>query len=234
MPREDGEGFHAELAEYAEERRRGDHAGRKRAQKPKCIQSASFSASSAISALNGAQANILLDIPFTDDYSMYRGNHRMIDVTDRAILNILQQDGRTSNADIARQVSLAPSAVLERIRKLEERGVIRGYSADINSKALEYGLTAIIAIRTSECGEGVGELLSAVPEVQEVHEVAGDDCFYIKVVSKDAESLGRFLREKIKGIPNVINTRTTVVLKTFKEGTIVPIEQGELMKAKGK
>jgi len=76
--------------------------------------------------------------------------------------------------------------------------------------------------------------LIVIPEVQEVHEVAGDDCFYIKVVSKDAESLGRFLREKIKGIPNVINTRTTVVLKTFKEGTIVPIEQGELMKAKGK
>jgi Lrp/AsnC family leucine-responsive transcriptional regulator len=158
----------------------------------------------------------------------------MIDAIDKAILNILQQDGRTSNADIARQINLAPSAVLERIRKLEERKVIRGYSADIDSKALEFGLTSIIAIRTSECGEGVGELLSAVPEVQEVHEVAGDDCFYIKVVSKDAESLGRFLREKIKGIPNVINTRTTVVLKTFKEGTIVPIEQGELTKAKGK
>ena len=93
----------------------------------------------------------------------------MIDVIDKAILNILQQDGRTSNADIARQINLAPSAVLERIRKLEERKVIRGYSADIDSKALDFGLTSIIAIRTSECGEGVGELLSAVPEVQEVH-----------------------------------------------------------------
>jgi DNA-binding Lrp family transcriptional regulator len=63
--------------------------------------------------------------------------------------------------------------------------------------------------------------------------VAGDDCFYIKVVSRDAESLGVFLREKIKNISNVVNTRTTVVLKTFKQGTIVPIEQ-ELTKAKGK
>jgi Lrp/AsnC family leucine-responsive transcriptional regulator len=60
----------------------------------------------------------------------------MIDAIDKAILNILQQDGRTSNADIARQVNLAPSAVLERIRKLEERRIIRGYSADIDSKAL--------------------------------------------------------------------------------------------------
>ena len=160
----------------------------------------------------------------------------MIDAIDKLILQILQKDGRTSNADIARQVNLAPSAVLERIRKLEERGVIRGYSADIDPKALGFGLTSIIAVRTSECGEGVGEILAGVPEVQEVHEVAGDDCFYIKVLSKDAESLGLFLREKIKGIPNVVNTRTTVVLKTFKEGTIVPIEQeGELkQKARGK
>ena len=158
----------------------------------------------------------------------------MIDALDQAILNILQQDGRTSNAEIARQVNLAPSAVLERIRKLEEKRVIRGYSADIDSKALDFGLTAIVAIRTSECGEGVGEQLAAVPEVQEVHEVAGDDCFYIKVVSKDTESLGRFLREKIKGIPNVVGTRTTVVLKTFKEGTTVPIEVEGLTRAKGK
>ena len=157
----------------------------------------------------------------------------MIDGIDKQILNILQQDARTSNADIARQIDLAPSAVLERIRKLEDRKIIRGYSADVDPKALEYGLTAIIAVRTSECGEGVGEELASVAEVQEVHEVAGDDCFYIKVVTKDTESLGRLLREKIKGINNVVNTRTTVVLKTFKEGIEIPIEV-EQRKAKGK
>jgi Lrp/AsnC family leucine-responsive transcriptional regulator len=157
----------------------------------------------------------------------------MIDGVDKAILNILQQDGRISNADIARQINLAPSAVLERIRKLEERKIIRGYAAEIDPKALEYGLTAIIAIRTSECGEGVGEMLSEVPEVQEVHEVAGDDCFLIKVVTQDTESLGRLLREKIKGLPNVTNTRTTVVLKTFKQGTRLPIEVEQRL-ARGK
>jgi Lrp/AsnC family leucine-responsive transcriptional regulator len=157
----------------------------------------------------------------------------MIDGVDKAILNILQQDGRISNADIARQINLAPSAVLERIRKLEERKIIRGYAAEIDPKALEYGLTAIIAIRTSECGEGVGEMLSEVPEVQEVHEVAGDDCFLIKVVTQDTESLGRLLREKIKGLPNVTNTRTTVVLKTFKQGTLLPIEVEQRL-ARGK
>ena len=148
----------------------------------------------------------------------------MIDNIDREILNIIQKDARISNAEIARQVELAPSAVLERVRKLEERGVIRGYSADIDPKVLGYGLTAVIAVRTSECGAGVGEQLAAVPEVQEVHEVAGDDCFYIKVRTQDTESLGVLLREKIKAIPNVLNTRTTVVLKTFKEGNILTVE----------
>ena len=177
---------------------------------------------------------ILLDILFVVDYSADGEFKRMIDGTDKAILNILQRDGRTSNAEIARQVNLAPSAVLERIRKLEERKIIRGYSADIDSKALDYGLTSIIAVRTVDDLTGIGEQLAAVPEIQEVHEVAGDDCFYIKVLSKDAESLGLFLREKIKAIPNVVNTRTVVVLKTFKEGTLVPIEPEELKRARGK
>jgi Lrp/AsnC family leucine-responsive transcriptional regulator len=150
----------------------------------------------------------------------------MIDAVDREILNIIQKDARISNAEIARQVELAPSAVLERVRKLEERGVIRGYTADIDPKAVGYGLTAVIAIRTSECGEGVGEELAMIPEVQEVHEVAGDDCFYIKVRTQDTDSLGRLLREKLKAVRNVDSTRTTVVLKTFKEGNVLPIELG--------
>ena len=148
----------------------------------------------------------------------------MIDGIDKEILNIIQKDARISNAEIARQIDLAPSAVLERVRKLEERGVIRGYSADIDPKALDFGLTAIIAVRTSECGAGVGEQLGAIPEVQEVHEVAGEDCFYIKVRTRDTDSLGRLLRERLKAIPNVVNTKTTVVLKTFKETCALPLE----------
>jgi Lrp/AsnC family leucine-responsive transcriptional regulator len=148
----------------------------------------------------------------------------MIDAIDREILNIIQKDARISNAEIARQVELAPSAVLERVRKLEERGVIRGYTADIDPNALGYGLTAVIAIRTRECGEGVGEDLAAIPEVMDVHEVAGDDCFYIKVRTQDTDSLGRLLREKLKAVRNVESTRTTVVLKTFKEGAALPID----------
>ncbi len=160
----------------------------------------------------------------------------MIDGIDGQILTILQQDARASNAEIARQVGLAPSAVLERVRKLEERGVIRGYSVDIDPPAIDFGLTAIVAVRTSECGDGVGDQLAAVPEILEVHEVAGEDCFYIKIRTRDTESLGRLLRERIKAIPRVLNTNTTVVLKTFKESVELPIaiKEDTRSRAKGK
>lgn len=154
----------------------------------------------------------------------------MIDGIDTHILNIIQKDARISNAEIARQVSLAPSAVLERIRKLEERGVIGGYTTEIEPKEIGYGLTAIISIRTSECGDGVGIELAAIPEVQEVHEVAGEDCFFIKVRARDTDHLGRLLREQIKAIPRILNTNTTVVLKSFKETTSLPIGNDESAK----
>ncbi|MEP7075023.1 MAG: Lrp/AsnC family transcriptional regulator [Acidobacteriota bacterium] len=148
----------------------------------------------------------------------------MINATDRQILEIIQRDARISNADIARQVGLAPSAVLERVRKLEERSVIRGYSTRIDPRQVGLGLTVFIAVRTSECGGGVGEALAAIPEVLEVHDVAGEDCYMIKVRTKDTEALGQLLREKIKLIPKVIGTRTTVVLQTFKETNALPLD----------
>ena len=148
----------------------------------------------------------------------------MIDTIDRQILNIIQRDARVSNADIARQVGLAPSAILERVRKLEERLVIQGYSTRIDPRQVGLGLTVFISVRTSECGGGVGEALSAIPEVLEVHDVAGEDCYLIKVRTKDTEALGHLLREKIKLIPKVVGTNTTVVLQTFKETNALPLD----------
>ena len=149
----------------------------------------------------------------------------MIDGIDRQILSIVQQDARISNAEIARQIGLAPSAVLERLRKLEERGVIQGYSTRIDPRQVGLGLTVFVSVRTSECGGGVEEALSAIPEVLEVHDVAGEDCCLIKVRTKDTEALGQLLRETIKLIPKVIGTKTTVVLQTFKETNALPLDR---------
>ena len=147
----------------------------------------------------------------------------MIDNIDRQILNIIQQDARIANAEIARQVGLAASAVLERIRKLEERGIIRGYSTEIDASAVGYGLTAFVAVRTHECCNETDAFLAEIPEVLEVHDVAGEDSYLLKVRVRDTEDLSRLLRQKLKNVPNVASTKTTVVLGTIKEKTTLPL-----------
>ncbi len=148
----------------------------------------------------------------------------MINETDTKILNIIQRDARIANAEIARQVGLAPSAILERLRKLEERGVIRGYAAEIDAAQVDFGLTAFVAVRINECCGETDEYLKEIPEVLEVHDVAGEYSYFLKVRVKNTEELSKLLREKLTSVPNVAATKTTVVLQTIKETTALPLE----------
>jgi Lrp/AsnC family leucine-responsive transcriptional regulator len=149
----------------------------------------------------------------------------MIDAIDSEILKILQQNARVSNAEIARQVRMAPSAVLERIRKLEARGVIKGYEARIDPEALGLNLLAYIFVRTNDFGGALhtSEALARLEEVQEVHHIAGEDCFLVKARTRDARSLGRLLRDRFAAGGGIISTRTTIVLETLHESTSLPI-----------
>ncbi len=149
----------------------------------------------------------------------------MIDDIDRKILTIVQRAARTNNAEIAREVGMAPSATLERLRKLEKRGVIEGYEARIAPAAIGLGLLAYVFVRTDErMGDSsTGEALALLPEVQEVHHVAGEDCYLIKVRAESTEALGRMLRARLGSIPTVVSTRSTVVLETIKESGLLPI-----------
>ena len=144
---------------------------------------------------------------------------RILDPLDLRILEILQTNARETQADIARDIGLAPSAVLERIRKLESRGIIRGYTALVDPKALDLPILAFVAVRSDETGtdDQVAQTLAKIPEVLEVHHVAGDDCYLIKVRARDAEHLGMLLRTRFGRIPGVRSTRTTIVLETVKE-----------------
>ena len=150
----------------------------------------------------------------------------MLDATDLRILEILQQDARTSNAEIARQIALAPSAVFQRIRKLEETGVIIGYHARVDPLALELGLLAFVAVQTTEGARAseTASLLAQIPEVVEVHRVVGDDCFLLKVRVRDTAALGSLLDEKIQPLGPVASTRTTIVLSSSKDGNALPLE----------
>jgi Lrp/AsnC family leucine-responsive transcriptional regulator len=149
-----------------------------------------------------------------------------MDSIDRKILNILQSDARTPNAELARQVGMAPSAVLERVRKLEEKGVIRGYAAKLDPKALDFGLLAYVLVRTNESvGHPQSErALAEIPEVQEVHHVAGEDCFLLKVRVANTDALSALLRDRIGAVPTVRSTNTTIVLQTVKEVATIPVD----------
>ena len=159
--------------------------------------------------------------------SLYVEFIRMIDGVDRAILMMLQANGRVPNAEIARQVEMAPSAVLERIRKLEERGVIKAYAALLDPQALGQGLLAYVLVRT-ECASWQAETaakIAAIPEIQEVHHIAGEDCFLVKVRTRDTAALGSLLRDRVSAIECVRSTRTTIVLDTVKETTVVSLNE---------
>jgi Lrp/AsnC family leucine-responsive transcriptional regulator len=152
-------------------------------------------------------------------------NPRLIDGIDRKILAILQENGRTPNAEIARRVGMAPSAVFERIRKLEAQGVIRAYEARLDPRALGLDTVAFVLVRVDERlrESPTGERLKEIPGVQEVHHIAGEDCYLLKVRTENTDALGRLLRERIGAIDSVRSTRTTIVLGSVKESASLPL-----------
>jgi|SoiMethySBSTD1v2_1073268.scaffolds.fasta_scaffold409375_2 Lrp/AsnC family leucine-responsive transcriptional regulator len=158
----------------------------------------------------------------------------MIDQTSLVILETLQSDARISNAEIGRRVGLAPSAVFERIKKLEERGAVRGYNANIDPAAVDLGLLAFVLVRAEERGGAprTEAALVAIPEVQEVHHVAGEDCFMLKVRARDTSALNDLLANQIGALESVRSTKTTIVLRTAKETSTIPIASPELARSR--
>ena len=151
---------------------------------------------------------------------------RIIDEIDRRIVALLQDNARMTQTEVAKAVGLAPSAVLERIRKLEARGVIRGYVALIDPHVVDHKMLAFVAVRTSTVGDEervVAERLGAIPEVLEVHFVAGEDCLLLKMRARDAEHIGDLLRNQVGTVPGVRSTRTTIVLGSVKESPRIPV-----------
>ena len=153
----------------------------------------------------------------------------MLDDIDLRILRLLQENARIANAAIARDVGLAPSAIFQRIGKLESSGVIRGYHAHLDPAAVDQGLLAFVAVQTGEGARAreTADMLSRIEEVTEVHRVVGEDCFFLKVRVRDAQALGALLDEQIQQLPPVASTRTTIVLSTAKDALPGPRRRAE-------
>lgn len=142
-----------------------------------------------------------------------------LDQIDLHILNRMQANARISNVDLARELEMAPSAVLERVKKLEQRNVITHYTTNINPELIDQKMLAFIFMKASDglgCNN-TGQELAKIPEVQEVHHIAGEDCYLVKVRTTDSSSLMALMRNKFSKIPNILSTKTTIVLETVKE-----------------
>lgn len=143
----------------------------------------------------------------------------VLDNVDLRILQLMQENARIPNVDMAKQLEMAPSAVLERVKKLEQKQVILHYTTSINPAAVGQRLLAFIFIRTKD-GFGSGETgahLAKIEEVQEVHNIAGEDCYLVKVRTADSASLMELMRNKFAKIGSIQSTKTTIVLETVKE-----------------
>jgi Lrp/AsnC family leucine-responsive transcriptional regulator len=148
-----------------------------------------------------------------------------MDGIDLQILTHLQPNSCLSNAELSKKLGMAPSAVLERVKKLENKGIIEGYPTRISAEALNLKLLAFIFIKTSE-GPGnaaVAKQLVKIPEVLELHHIAGDDCYLLKIRAQDPQSLIKLMRERFSKLSHIISTKTTIVLETLKEENKLPI-----------
>ena len=146
-----------------------------------------------------------------------------LDQMDIKILQILQENGRITNAKLAQKIGISPPSMLERVRKLEASGVIDKYVALINRKKIGYGLMAIIIVSLSlhqvSSLKKVVEKLAELEEVQECYQLTGDVDFLLKVATKDMDSYTDFVNYKLSGIPGIQNIKTSFVLATIKNST---------------
>jgi Lrp/AsnC family leucine-responsive transcriptional regulator len=142
-----------------------------------------------------------------------------MDSVDRRIIAALRANGRATFAELGRQVGLSASAVHERVGKLEANGVITGYHAVVDPRAVGLGVTALIGLQPTETGDDdvIAASIADLPEVESCYAVAGDEAFIVKVRVSTVDELERLLG-RLRRIDGVARTRTTVVLSTRFEG----------------
>jgi Lrp/AsnC family leucine-responsive transcriptional regulator len=153
------------------------------------------------------------------------GHPPELDRTDLRLLEALQRNARSTYAELGVLVGLKPPAVHDRVKRLEQRGFVRAYSAQLDARRVGYELTAFVS---AFCApdldyDAFTAAAQAFPEIIEVHSVAGDETFVLKVVTRSTTHLDDFLT-RIKRVPGVARTRTTIVLSTPFERGGLPVE----------
>jgi Lrp/AsnC family leucine-responsive transcriptional regulator len=144
-----------------------------------------------------------------------------MDAVDQRLVQLLQVEGRATQLELAREVGLSQPAVAERIRKLEERGVIQGYAARVDATQLGKDITAFIgvSIEHPRYFEQFAQAVLQMEDVLECHRVAGEDSYLLKVKTANTRTLDELLVGTLRTLPGVTRTHTTIVLRSIKEDT---------------
>jgi len=150
-----------------------------------------------------------------------------LDRTDLRILAALQTNGRASNAELAAEVNLSPSACLRRVQKLEADGVIAGYGARLEPRSIGLGLQAFVRVQLSrheaEAIETFTERVAAWEEVVACHALTGDMDYLLQVYVADLDGFSRFLLDRLLNASGVADVNTSFVLRTVKASTALPL-----------
>jgi len=150
-----------------------------------------------------------------------------LDRIDLRLLGLLQQNGRATNAEIAAQVNLSPSACLRRVQRLEATGVIRGYAAQVDPALVGLGLQAFVRVQLEKHGQlGLDRFIEGVQQWDEVvacHALTGDMDYLLQVVVQDLEHFSRFLLDKLINATGVADVNSSFVLRTVKQTRALPL-----------
>ena len=150
-----------------------------------------------------------------------------VDETDKRILEQLQRNGRLTNLEVAEKIGLSPSPCLRRLRRLEQRGVIEGYSVKINRKKLGLDLTAFILLKLERYSEADPQVyrdrFTAMPEVVACHVISGTHDFLLQVLVADLDAYRRFTLESLLKVPGIRDLESRFVIETVKETGAIPL-----------
>ncbi len=150
-----------------------------------------------------------------------------LDQIDRKVLEILQTNAKITNAQLSKEIGLSPAPTLERVKKLEQSGIIKSYHAQLEPERVGLGVSTFVQIslvgHRKSVTESFVEKVHAISEVIECHHITGTGDFLLRVISKDISTYQKLMLEKINEIEEVASTQTMVILSTFKESKVLPI-----------
>ncbi|WP_181444525.1 Lrp/AsnC family transcriptional regulator [Bacillus sp. 03113] len=149
-----------------------------------------------------------------------------MDTFDHKILQALMKNARVRWADLAVEIGLSAPATAERVNRLVERGVIKGYTAFIDTESVGCECTAFVSVTLDrpQHREAFLEIVKNLSEIQECHHTAGDGDYLLKIRCKNTKDLDRVISFEIKNLPGIVRTKTTIVMDTIKETMEVPLQ----------